>query len=185
MVFRPRRGGMPERSRRNGRSAPQTIPPLMVRCVDCRRRLLLLEDPLQAKPRGGEAVFPGFFLLLYGVHEIAAPAVRELLGVGPLDLAAAERTCNDPAGPARVLSIVGAVQVLMHRNRADPEVLGLVPAGLTSAIFELPAIRFPHHSGSFSRHGFGAVLVAGVRPVRWSSLPPAAQGRALLFGPRR
>ena len=71
--------------------------------------LLLLDRLLHAEARRGKTERRRVFLFFYGVHEIASPAVRQLLRIGALDLAAAERTGDRPAGPAGILSLMRTV----------------------------------------------------------------------------
>src|SRR5512147_819286 len=106
--------------------------------------MLLFERPVHAQARVRETEDRRLLFLLDPVHEVAPPAVQKLLRVGPLNLAAAERTRNHPAGPARVCSPMGAVERMIGRNGTDAELLRLVTSRLPSALLILPAVQLWH-----------------------------------------
>ena len=106
--------------------------------------LLLFEGLVHAEPGCRKPDRTGLFLFLYAVHEIASPAVVQFLSIGSLDFAAAERTRDGPAGAARILSAMRAVQLRVGRDRADAELGCLAAARLPSAFFMLPAVQLTH-----------------------------------------
>ena len=73
----------------------------------------------------------------------------QFLRVGPLDLSAAERTGNGPAGSAGVLAFMRLIQLLIRGDRAYAEFLCFLSAWLPSAFFMFPAIEFHRHPLEF------------------------------------
>ena len=109
-----------------------------------RLRLLFFQGPFHAEARMRETKRHRFFFPFNAIHELTSPAIVQLLRVGPLDLAAAERASDRPAGPAGVLPAMGAVKRLVRGGGAYSEFRCLVASGLPAAFFMFPAIQFPH-----------------------------------------
>ena len=75
---------------------------------------------LDAQPGMGKAKLRRLLFLFHEIHEIASPTVIELLCIGSLNLAATERTRDDPASPPSHITIVGAINRAMHGYGANP-----------------------------------------------------------------
>ena len=77
-------------------------------------------------------------------EELARHAIAEVRGDCAADFAAGERTGDRPAGPSPVLPPVEPVCTPCRGGGADSLRCGVLPAGFTTALCELPAIEAVH-----------------------------------------
>lgn len=108
----------------------------------------LLHCLFDAEPCIGKAERHRLFFPFYHIQKIAFPAADQFLRVSALDFPAAERSCNDPAGPACHFPFVYTMIFLMHGNRADPDTMHIPSARLPPALFVFPAVDLGHNVAS-------------------------------------
>jgi hypothetical protein len=108
----------------------------------------LFPGPFHTKPGMGKSQQGDLFFFFYQDHKIAIPAVAQMQCICSLNPSAAERAGDHPAGAARIVTIVDAIEIITRGCRANAELVCFAAAWLPTAAFVLPTIQF-HHAFSY------------------------------------